>query len=615
MNKLKFFKDKKGSVLVQAIVVGALVAGLGVSITYMSSQMMKSAKNLAQKNEINQLVNDISKILQDKDSCTQTFTGSGPYEKIYYRAYVDDKWVLKEKYEKGKTYGFGSSMVLLNDIKLDKKSEDITILEIEFIKGGKDSAEYLQTAEKSTLGNIKLLKRIQLKALYSAGTDLTECKSIVEEDEIAFCATLDGTTDTTPGSNRCTSIHINKLSTLSEPSITAENYFHLKGGLAVGTAYTADQSYNPDLAAPFTGPSPIPSANVGNVHMGGDLVLNGNIIFFKNDLNNDARFIKYGTAGNENDFHIYEKDGYDIKLGKNPPTLYRDDTKGFGINIDTPEVGYDLDVNGALKVGKKIKLDSLTTIESAASKLQFILDNSVSMIIEGGKNDTYTSGSTAGGDEVATRGWVLQAIGDVLSANAAQLENIRAAAIGAASSTGDIYIRKSVCAFSDTLYWTGTQCEMKLSSFSCPTNNSSINKIDFTLSTQPGSHCTTITTASIGAANNKHGSSEHNQIFSNNPHSNTDHNPTFSPSHTHPYAPNPHGDEAHNQTFYRPQSHENCTNATQWKGYATGHCVTSGSPGSVYASCDSGFGYVGNDCGVCDCFWGLHKRKCVRKCH
>ena len=580
---MKKYKDQRGSALVQVIVVASIVTALGVGINQIIGKMMGTSKRNAQDLSINAIVSDINRILQDQDVCTKTFQGAGPYTSIYFRNYVNGKWELVEKYKIGEAYGSGAGRVFLKDIQLSKQNDDITQVQLEVIKSSRDDEK---AASKGGVGTAVVNKRFNIKAIWD-GSSLKSCFSIPDEDKVTFCTSLGGTEDSTDGSGRCMSIHIEKLDGIGKPAITATHYVQSKKGIAVGPVFTASQDYVPPK---------------GSIHSSASTLVNKRVI-----LNPQSKAIDTNAPQMVADgglLQIKNRTGSDIVIGKNAPVLTRKNGLGLGINESSPENGYDLDIKGHLKVEKKIELDDNNDIEFSSPRLRFNVTSAVSVVIEGGKNKNYNSGGNIGDDnEIATREWVLAVLKDTLNKNQAALDNIRKKAEGAASKDGDIYIRRSVCDGSKTLNWTSNGCQLKLpNNVNCQGNNQAITRIEF----ETGNFkCDQITPSNIYAADRIHSNSQHVTNYSA-VHSHTN----LVPTHNHPYALIGH---LHNDIH--PASHAACRNQTRYVGYSCcNDCVTSGSPSSAYRSCPSGYTNQGTTCSVCDCFWGLKKRKCYRGC-
>lgn len=545
----QIFKEHFGFTLVEVLITTALIGGISLALVQITSDSGRSSKYAFQMGEINEITNDISKTLKNREACVETFRDLKDGDDVFIiqgRVAAGPPATFEPKYEVNKTYGQGSSAVTIKSMTLKKQTNESSNIEIELIRARDASDQGIENAQKRNFGNIEIKKRVSVETVYNSTTEKVEdCKTENEENIIGFCTSLEGHPEGTPGSKKCRNIKIHKSPDKAEPAITAEDYVHIKGGLAIGSAYTSDQKYNPDLAAPFTGTTSNPSPNVGNVHMGGSLMLNKNITFFRQDVTLDAQLAKSG-----NDLHIYEKAGYDIQLGKNEPYLYRDNAVGFGINKTDPELGYDLDIKGALKVGNKIKLDNGVYIETSGKVLKLTIPAGQNVEITGGTNNTYGSETAALHSRVATRKWVLQAIGAILADNPTALNSVITAAVNSAGTQGLVNLRKQTCANSSTLKWAGNLCETKTASVSCPGSNTSIKTVDF--SNASGSPaCTTITTTSIGAATNTHSNTQHTSTLSLETHGNSEHNPTLEPTHSHPYSSNSHGNSDHSIPYAR----------------------------------------------------------------
>lgn len=529
----KKYKLIAGFTLVEIMISVGLVGGVGLALMKIVSDTNKTSKFSGQVSTIIDIMNNISLHLQDRSNCEGNLKGLKDGDSITEIKKVISKGppvTWGPLFEVGKTYGEASSTIVIGSINLKKQSTESSVLEVKFVRARADTADAIERSKLSTYGNLTITKNIAVETIYDPATgEIDNCKTNRDENVVEFCDSIDGESEGLPDSRKCRNINISKHTDKAEPSITSENYVHIKGGLAIGSAYTSIISNNP--------------GNIGNVSMGGDLMLNGDIIFYLNDLNNDARIIKSG-----NDLHIYEKSGNNIQLGRSTPFLYRINGTGFGVNQSSPESGYDLDVNGAVSVGKKIKLhDDGVFLEFTGSTFKVILPSDWSLEINGGQNNNY------GGEDdpskhnrVATKEWVRNVLGKALAGDSASLDEIITAALAAASDQSLVDIRKSICSSSTYMKWFNNKCEMKAYSVDCSGSNKSIQSFD--LSTGVAT-CTTITTSSIGAANNKHGNSEHNPRYALKPHGNESHNPDFEPTHTHPYAASVHGNESHNPPF------------------------------------------------------------------
>ncbi len=554
-----------GFSLVEVLVSAALIGGIALALTQVMTDSTKGTKYSFQQTEIEQVTVNIQRILKTRTSCSETLKGlrDGDNLGIITTLPLGSITPQETEFKIGASFGQAASTVSIKEMKLAKNSNDTTDIEITFVRTRDTSDEGIENAKKRNVGAVEVKKTITVNTIYENG-EIVDCKTENEENIIGFCTNIDGEPEGTPASTKCRAINLFKHPDRAEPAITAVGDVFVQGGLATGDLFTEEEEYNPDIPTP-TDQSPLPSNSEGNVHLDGDLALNQEFIFNHDDNNIDNTTEPRITLEDNNQRLIFkEKKSNDLKLGKETPFLYRDHARGFGINKENPKTNYILDVSGAVKVGGKIEIEDNVSIEVDPSSKKLIIKlatSNQSVEIIGEKNAEYNpaDNSTTSKNTMATREWVLEALGAILAADQATLDKIANAALESTEGTSDIDIRKGACDDSDNLRWENNRCEIAFKDFECTDSSVSgttpqrkyIDRIDFK---NKNGYCETITHASIGSVYQVHDNDNHNPDYAPIDHDNIWHNPDYEPVHDHPYAPLSHGNEAHG-IQYAPYFH------------------------------------------------------------
>ncbi len=187
------------------------VVSVGINISTKNAIKMSTLSN--QNMQIVDVVSQISSVLQNKESCTETFKDNSPLEngsnvdEIYHR--VDGKKSVKFKV--GSTYGAGSSKVTIKEMRIknyNKVYSDKNVnfslgqstLEIQIIKA-KTTDE--KSSKDKTIGPLKIIRRIPVntllyrpeKILEDQGKDpnlIKECLIDKGKMFVSSCKTLEG---------------------------------------------------------------------------------------------------------------------------------------------------------------------------------------------------------------------------------------------------------------------------------------------------------------------------------------------------------------------------------------------------------------------------------------
>ena len=537
-----------GFSLIEIMVSMGLVGGISLVVLKLVQDSSSVNKHAEQFEAINQTFTDLTRILEDRKSCEYNLKGKKDGdlldEIVRVRKAVDENTGqprLGASYKVDTVLGDSKSPVVISSMTLKSKSDQSSQIEVVFVRARSDKDEDMNRAKKQMKGAMTVTKFISVETVYNRDTnEIEDCRTSAVENLEGFCDSIDSTDSNKSGNTVCYNMSIGKHPDENSPAITSEDAFHITGGLSIGAPFT-------DVLA-ITPPD-------GNVQIGGELIINDKLIFNYNDNVLDGS--EASLENKSGDMLIKESSSKDIQIGSDEPYLYRQNSQGFGINTRTPKSGYDLHVNGAMKVGQKIKLYNGVFIEKTGNQFKVIVPNDWSVEIQGGDNNTYYgSGESTRLKRIATKKWVLEVIGKFLSGNQQSVDTLVIAALDAANNQDLTKIKKSICDSSTTLRWSGTKCEVKLARNNpiiCDADNDEKLLKSFNFKT-PNHKCEQVTPVLLKASTRNHEDDNHNPLLSRSGHPNDDyyHNPVFTEKpHTHNFS-SPNHSWAEHLPFFAP---------------------------------------------------------------
>lgn len=152
---------KNGMSLVEVLIAGALLAGLGLVVARISEQSRKVTKTTETNIEMLSLIQDISYILSDKDSCIATVQGA-----------VGSNLTSIKRVREGAT----TDVYSINSI-YGNGTYRLSRLTTELINGGVNLVVDMSRVSES-MGGKGIRKKIPLKAVLSVdGAEITDCFS------------------------------------------------------------------------------------------------------------------------------------------------------------------------------------------------------------------------------------------------------------------------------------------------------------------------------------------------------------------------------------------------------------------------------------------------------
>jgi len=230
-------KNNKGFSLVQVMVAAGLLGGVALGVMQLSKQMQSTTIMGATNLEENQIINHISTILLDADSCEKTFVGLAFGDPVESIKRVKSNGEAMEVYSLGETYG--NRTISLKDMKL----------------GGKDGEEYLELVlrrlKSGYAGPKEIRKKIALKLVIKDDKVVncfSELSNVTETSVKKSCLSIGAIYDA--NTQRCKNI---KLIEHESQVCAGENCKNIKDYIADVVVEISDKStlcvvkYNPFL--------------------------------------------------------------------------------------------------------------------------------------------------------------------------------------------------------------------------------------------------------------------------------------------------------------------------------------------------------------------------------
>ena len=187
------FKNNKGFSLVQVMVAAGMMGGIALGVMQLSKQMQTTTVKGETSIEENQLINHISTILLDANSCMETFKGLSFRDPVESIKRVKSNGESIEVYRTGKIYG--NRTLQIDRMTLSgKKGEEYLDLKIKRIKAAYQGPKNV----KKRIALKLVIEEGKVKNCFSELSNVTEnsikksCESIgaVYSDETQKCINL-----------------------------------------------------------------------------------------------------------------------------------------------------------------------------------------------------------------------------------------------------------------------------------------------------------------------------------------------------------------------------------------------------------------------------------------
>ena len=182
--KRKTFASEKGFSILQVMIIASILGVVSVGVNISTKNAIKMSTLSNQNMEIMDVVSQISSVLQNKESCTETFKNNSSKEngstvdKIYHT--VDGKKSVK--FEVGSTYGAGSSKVTIKEMRIKNYNKVYSDKNVNFVLGQstleiqilKAKTINEKTSKDKTIGPLKIVRRIPVNTLLYRPEEILE---------------------------------------------------------------------------------------------------------------------------------------------------------------------------------------------------------------------------------------------------------------------------------------------------------------------------------------------------------------------------------------------------------------------------------------------------------